>query len=275
MATAHGSRFGRRRSLGKQPYQLAGLVEPDKVDSTADVSLANEDLRESVSAETVAKLDAHAVDVLSGSDLVDRGAATAQAPPGPKAVTAHRLRVEGHLGHEMAVIALRERSAKDALRQAGGERFAASAAPAAIAFARRGESRAEARPTPRTKRRRQCRLASLRPEPRRKGSGAAARPSVRRPAGAIEPERAAAPATGGEPRRRSGLPAVCRSPRSVRCASPEDTCGQRPRRMLQTVTQHGRSRGATSLLLRARCVRRAAQLDAQRQGVRRRHVRLW
>ena len=75
-------------------------------------------------------------------------------------------------------------------------------------------------PTPRTKRRRQCRLASPQPEPRRKGSGVAARPSVRRPAGAIELERTAAPATGGEPRRRSGLPAVRRSPRSVRCASP-------------------------------------------------------
>ena len=75
------------RSLGKQPCQFAGLVQPDKVDGTADVSLADDDLRESLSAEAVAKLGAHAVDVLSGSDLVDRGAATAQAPLGPNAVT--------------------------------------------------------------------------------------------------------------------------------------------------------------------------------------------
>jgi hypothetical protein len=71
------------------------------VAGTADVSLADDDLRESRSAEAVAENGTNVGDVLSRSDLVDRGAATAQAPPGAKAVMTHRLRVDGHLGHEM------------------------------------------------------------------------------------------------------------------------------------------------------------------------------
>ena len=46
-------------SLGKQPCQFAGLVQPDEVGGTADVSLADDDLRERLGAEAVAELGAH------------------------------------------------------------------------------------------------------------------------------------------------------------------------------------------------------------------------
>ena len=72
-------------SLGKQPRQFAGLVcEPDEIVGTTDMSLADDDLRERVSAKAVAQHGAHPVDVVGGSNLVDRGPETAQAPPGTK-----------------------------------------------------------------------------------------------------------------------------------------------------------------------------------------------
>src|SRR5262249_27352189 len=83
---------------GQQACQFAGLVQPDQVVSAADVSLADHDLRERPGADAVAEPGTHAVDVPSGLDLVDRGAMMAQAPPGAKAVTAQRNRVEGDLG---------------------------------------------------------------------------------------------------------------------------------------------------------------------------------
>ena len=97
-------------------------------------------------------------------------------------------------------------------------------------------------PTPRTIHRRQCQLASLRPEPRRKGSGVAARPSVRwrpEPSSRNEPQRrppAASPATIRSASRLSiaALSPLCIARGYVRAASAANAADRR---------HHGRSRG--------------------------------